>query len=104
LTQALDTIANKHSRRMSLHRQMMKHLDIKLDESAALEHYDQIRATVLACAVCPDSGYCADWISAGRNGAPSCCKARATFQALMLACQETDDDVRPKLRLVAGGR
>jgi hypothetical protein len=64
---------------------MFAHLGIDIPEDSAKEHFEDLRAALLACnrCTCPDT--CQSWITQGHFGAPGFCRARTTMMRLQAA-------------------
>ena len=90
----LNALSRDFSRRIAVRRKMMGHLGLAPDDAQCLAHRDALRATLVACAHCPEPEVCAAWVAQGRPGTPMFCRARETFLRLEAA-------LAPEMRLSA---
>lgn len=78
----LDHIREDFDRRMAVRRRMLQHLEIDVSEDRAEDMRPALRATLLACASCPNPAICEYWVGHGRPGTPLFCSARPAFETL----------------------
>jgi len=73
--------------RFALYRRMRAKAGVARIENAGQDSSADIRAALLACADCQDTGCCQGWLDQGRAGIPAFCRARSAFAGIASAAQ-----------------
>lgn len=86
MSSLLQHIEKDFDRRMAVRRGMLAHLSLSFTDEQAEALRPEIRATLIACAACPNPEVCAGWVGHGHPGTPMFCRARDAFLRLEAAC------------------
>ncbi len=82
---ALNSLLDRFRDRQRVRHAMFAHMGIDIAEERAARHFDNLRASMLACNRCRCTDPCEKWISDGYEGAPDFCRARSALRALQRA-------------------
>jgi len=92
VVQMLQEVSHRVSHRFELRRRMMGRMGIAPDPDLAVALAPEIRATVLSCAECRNTGICAGWLDQGGQGVPVFCRARQAFADLARAVASAEGE------------
>jgi hypothetical protein len=75
----LDGLSKDFTRRLTIHRHMLTHLNLHPTDRDCAIHRAPLRDTLIACSRCPNPEVCDGWIAQKRPGLPLFCQARESF-------------------------